>query len=309
MGSLKDIRNRIDSVENTKQITQAMKMVATAKLQRAEERVEEARPYAQELRRVIASLIERADEETHPLLEQRELRNNVLVIVVSTDRGLCGSFNANLFRNIRDFIQTLAVGNEEVDVATIGDKADLHFGRQENREVVHTYDDVIENVSYDKAREIAGDAREVFLDETYDAVYIAYNEFISAIQYEQVIEPLLPLSLEDLLTVELGTEREETPSVEEVREEQDIPEYKYEPDEETLLEYALPRHLETQVLQALLESAAAEQGARMTAMDNATENAEEMIEELTLEYNRARQAAITTEIMEIVSGAEAMKEE
>ncbi len=307
MSNLKDIRNRIDSVENTKQITQAMKMVATAKLQRAEERVEEARPYAQQLRRVIASLVERVDEDLHPLLEQRELRSDVLVVVVSTNRGLCGSFNANLFRDIRDFIATLSVAGEDVDVATIGDKADIHYGRQQ-QDIVQHYDDVIGNVSYDKAREIASDAREAFLDETYDAVYIAYNEFISAIQYEQVIEPLLPLSIEDLLTAVLGEERDEAPSIEEVREEEDIPEYLYEPDEESLLEYALPRHLETHVLQALLESAAAEQGARMTAMDNATENAEDMIEELTLEYNRARQAAITTEIMEIVSGAEAMKD-
>lgn len=302
--NLKDIRKRIESVENTKKITRAMKMVATAKLRRAEERVEASRPYANELRRVIARLADRVDERAHPLLEQREETDKVLIFVISTDRGLCGSFNANLFREVRDFRETSNVSNEEIEVAIMGDKARIHFGRQET-EVVRQYEDVIGNVSYETAREVAQDGIDWFLEGAYDAVYIAYNEFISAIQYEERIEPMLPLSIETLLT-EFGTEDNEPRELDE-GDSKAVSQYLYEPDEQELLAYALPRHLEVQMLQALLESAAAEQGARMTAMDNATENAEEMIEDLTLEFNRARQAAITTEIMEIVSGAEAME--
>jgi len=302
--NLKDIRKRIESVENTKKITRAMKMVATAKLRRAEERVDASRPYANQLRRVIARLVDRVDEHTHPLLEQRELPDNILVFVVSTNRGLCGSFNANLFREVREFRESAEVANRNIDVAIMGDKARVHYNRQET-EVVREYDDVIGNVSYEVARDVAQDGIDWFLEEEYDAVYIAYNEFISAIQYEQRIEPMLPLSVETLLT-EFGTGEKEPRELEE-GDSKAVSEYIYEPDEQALLAYVLPRYLEVQMLQALLESAAAEQGARMTAMDNATENAEEMIEDLTLEFNRARQAAITTEIMEIVSGAEAME--
>lgn len=303
--NLKDIRKRIDSVENTKKITRAMKMVATAKLRRAEERVRDARPYANHLRHVIANLVDKADEVSHPLLEQRELPERVLIFVVSTNRGLCGSFNANLFRAIRDFRERLKVADKEIKVAIMGDKARVHFGRKET-EIVRDFEGVIGDVSYENAREVARYGIDAFLDGTYDAVYIAYNEFISAIQYEERIEQMLPLSIETLLT-EFGTE-EKKPRELEQTESDAVSEYIYEPGEAELLDFTLPRHLEVQLLQALLESAAAEQGARMTAMDNATENAEEMIDELTLQYNRARQAAITTEIMEIVTGAEAMEQ-
>jgi F-type H+-transporting ATPase subunit gamma len=307
--NLQDIRKRIDSVENTKQITRAMKMVATAKLRQAEERVEASRPYANQLRRVIASLLDRVDDEVHPLLEQRERRDKALIFVVSTNRGLCGSFNASLFREIRDFTQTLEVADEDVDVATMGDKADIHFRRQEETDIVEQYDEIIGDVSYERARGVAQDGIDWFLSGEYDAVYVAYNEHISAIQYEQRIEPMLPLSVEDLLEM-VGIDPDEPEKIAELAggEGRAVSEYIFEPDEEGLLSYMLPRHLEVQILQALLESGAAEQAARRQAMDNATENAEEMIEDLTLEFNRARQAAITTEIMEIVSGAEAMKE-
>ena len=303
--NLKDIRKRIDSVKNTQKITRAMKMVATAKLRRAEEAVEASRPYANELRRVIASLADRVEEEAHPLLEQRDLREKVLIIVVSTDRGLCGSFNANLFRRIRDFIEVVDVANEDVHVSTIGDKAELQYGRVET-EVLDNYPGVIGDITYAKARDIAQDGIEAFRSGNYDAVYVAYNEFISAIQYEQRIERMLPLSIETLLKA-VGVKPEDQEEIDLEEEAPGTSDYIFEPDEHSLLSYTLPRHLEVQVLQALLESGAAEQAARMTAMDNATENAEEMIDDLTLEFNRARQAAITSEIMEIVSGAEAMK--
>ena len=302
MANLKDIRNRIDSVENTKKITRAMKMVATAKLRRAEERVEAARPYAKKLRRLIANLAARVDEEAHRLLEQRELTDKVLVFVVSTNRGLCGSFNANLFREVRDFIEKLEVSNSNVEVAIMGDKADVHYNRQPT-EIVRSYDEIIDDVTYAKARSAAHDGIEGFLSGEYDHIYVAYNEFISAIQYEQRVEQMLPLSMETLMNHGDNGEEEG-----EETESEGASEYIYEPNEPELLSDLLPRHLEVQMFQALLESAAAEQAARMTAMDNATENAEDMIDELTLEFNRARQAAITTEIMEIVSGSEAMKQ-
>jgi F-type H+-transporting ATPase subunit gamma len=297
MANLKDIRNRIDSVENTKKITRAMKMVATAKLRRAEERVEAARPYARKLRRLIANLAGRVSEDAHPLLEQRDLTEKVLIFVVSTNRGLCGSFNANLFRAVRDYIEQLKVANSDVEVAIMGDKAGVHYKRQKT-EIAHAYDDIIDDVTYAKARTAAHDGIDGFLSGKYDHVYVAFNEFISAIQYEQRIEQMLPLSIEAL------TDTDEQDQAES----EGASEYLYEPNEAELLSDLLPRHLEVQMFQALLESGAAEQAARMTAMDNATENAEEMIEELTLEFNRARQAAITTEIMEIVSGSEAMKQ-
>jgi F-type H+-transporting ATPase subunit gamma len=296
MANLKDIRKRIDSVENTKKITRAMKMVATAKLRRAEEAMKSSRPYAREIRRVIASLADRVEEEAHPLLEQRELPDNALIIVVSTDRGLCGSYNANLFREIDDFIKTHEVADEQIDIANIGEKGLLNFRRHETVEVVRNYEGVIGDVDYDGARAIAQDGIAAFKSGQYDNIYLAYNEFVSAIQYEQVIEPFLPISIDGLVDEDDIDDKAGLDT-----------DYIYEPDEVSLLDYALPRHLEVQVLQALLESAAAEQAARMTAMDNATENAEEMIEDLTLEFNRARQAAITNEIMEIVSGAEAME--
>lgn len=303
--NLKDIRKSIDSVKNTQKITRAMKMVATAKLRRAEEAMAASRPYASEIRRVIASLADRVEEEAHPLLEQRELPDNALVLIVSTDRGLCGSFNANLFRRVNDYIDHLEVANEHVDVATIGEKAELNYSREPSVDIAENYTDVIGNVSYERARRIANDGIDAFRSERYDAIYVAYNKFISAIQYEQVIEPFLPLDIDAL--VEAVEDGEGDGRGDEAAGDGAVRDYIYEPDEEALLGYALPRHLEVQILQALLESAAAEQAARMTAMDNATENAEEMIDDLTLQFNRARQAAITTEIMEIVSGAEAMK--
>ena len=297
MANLKDIRNRIDSVENTKKITRAMKMVATAKLRRAEERVEAARPYALKLRRLIANLAGRVSPDAHPLLEQRELTDKALIFVVSTNRGLCGSFNANLFRAVRDYIEQLKVANSDVDVAIMGDKAGVHYKRQKTT-IAHAYDEVIDDVTYAKARTAAHDGINGFLSGEYDRVYVAFNEFISAIQYEQRIQQMLPLSMEALTDTDEPEEGES----------EGASEYMYEPNEAELLSDLLPRHLEVQMFQALLESGAAEQAARMTAMDNATENAEEMIDELTLEFNRARQAAITTEIRESVSGSEAMKQ-
>jgi len=304
MPNLKDIERRIDSVKNTKQITSAMKMVAAAKLRRAEEAVEASRPYATKLRRVIASMTARTEPDAHPLLGEVDSHDEVYIFAVSSNRGLCGSFNSNLFREVRDFCELQASSDAKIRVATIGDKAEGYFERNDY-DIDERYQEIIGDITYDRAKGVAQNAIDLYLNGSPDAVYLAYNSYVSAIEYHQNIDQLLPLSIDDFVDeddqdgegADLGLEQGAAAN-----------EYLFEPDKDDLLAYTLPHHVEVQVYQALLESAAAEQGARMTAMDNATENAEEMIEDLTLEYNRARQAAITEEISEIVGGMEAMKE-
>lgn len=289
MPNLKDIRKRIGSVKNTQKITRAMKMVAAAKLRRAQERMEASRPYAVKMGEVIDSLASRVDPESHPLLARRELREKALVIVVSSNRGLCGGFNTNLFRRVDRFLKELVTAGEQVDVVTVGRKAAGHYGRS-SYPVVRSYDDVIGAIDYSQAKRIAQEAMNEYLQGDYEAVYICYNRFVSAIAVEQMVHPLLPFATDG--------------------EEADAPaasaDYIYEPDVDTLLGRLLPGHIEVQVLQALLESEASEQASRMTAMDNATNNATDMIASLTLQYNRARQAYITKEIVEIVSGSESL---
>lgn len=301
MPSLKDIKTRIGSVKNTRKITRAMKMVAAAKLNRAQQRVQEARPYSRKMREVIANLAERADDDAHPLLEEYEDVKKTLVYVVSSNRGLCGGFNATLFRELNGFIAKEEISGETIDISAVGRKAADAYGREEQHEVVADWREVIGSVDYASATELAEDAISLFLEGEYQEIYIAYNQFVSAIQYDETVEPLLPLDIDALR----GEGESEESSDEE--EEADISEYIYEPDEDALLAKTLPNFVKIRFLQALLESDAAEQGARMTAMDSATTNAEEMIDDLTLEYNRARQAYITKEICEIVSGAESMK--
>ena len=296
MPNLKDIRTRIGSVKNTRKITKAMKMVAAAKLRRAQEQMQAARPYAVKMKEVIQGLADRVDEEAHPLLERREEREKILVVVVSSNRGLCGGFNNNLFRSVDRFLAEQSLAGETVDVATVGRKAREYYGRSKY-ERVRSYDDVIGDVSFKKAKRIARELIADFVEGDYDGVYICYNKFLSAIAVDKIIAPLLPLTVE---TVEGEQEQEEK----QVAASGDLI---YEPDVNTLLGKLLPGNLEVQVLQALLESEASEHASRMTAMDSATNNAGDMIENLTLQYNRARQAYITKEIVEIVSGAESLK--
>lgn len=302
MPNLKDIRKRIASVKNTRKITKAMKMVAAAKLRRAQERMIAARPYAQKMDQIIGGLADRVEEGAHPLLDRRSERQKILVVVVSSNRGLCGGFNSNLFREVNTFLEeTAAVEDVQIDVATVGRKADGHF-RRSSFEVVKTYDQVIGDVTYRKAKHIAGQFIEEFVDHQYDAVYICYNKFVSAIVAERIIRPLLPLTVgEEEGEGEAAADQNRGGAVD------GAGEFIYEPDVDTLLGNLLPSHVEVQVLQALLESEASEHAARMTAMDSATNNASDMIDSLTLQYNRARQAYITKEIVEIVSGAESLK--
>lgn len=298
MPSLKDIKTRISSVKNTQKITRAMKMVAAAKLSRAQESVEAARPYAHKMREVISNLVARAEEGAHPLLEQRDSVDRVFVYAIASDRGLCGAFNSNLFRGVEAFIANHELSGEKISIITAGRKTGDYFARSEHNHE-HHFEFAVDSPGYAEAKKLAGHATEAFLEGECDAVFVAYNEFISAIQYETLIEAVLPLSTEAFV----GDDED----AEEAVEEMGAAEYIFEPDEEELLAETLPSYVEVKFLQALLESFAAEQGARMTAMDSATNNAADMIDDLTLQYNRARQAYITKEICEIVSGAESLK--
>jgi F-type H+-transporting ATPase subunit gamma len=291
MPNLKDIRKRIASVKNTQKITSAMKMVSAAKLRRAQERAESARPYALKMNLVISSVAGRVKDSTNPLLQSNENPTKALVLVITSNRGLCAGFNANVFRTLNRFMKDQTGLGVEVHLATVGRKGDQYF-RSREVQVIKNYTDVIGAVSYAKAKVLAQDAIEHFTSGQYDRVYVIYNEFVSAINYNTIVHPLLPLSLEDLS----ADSSDDAAS-----------EYIFEPDENTLLEQLLPSNIEVQILRALLEAEASEHGARMAAMDNATTNAREMISSLTLQYNRARQAYITKELVEIVSGAEALK--
>jgi F-type H+-transporting ATPase subunit gamma len=284
MANTIDIRRRIRSVKNTQQITKAMKMVAAARLRRAQERTMAARPYSAALMKVLASLATRVDVDQHPLLQQRD-EKNVLVLVVTGDRGLAGAFNANV---IKATVNTIRDKNwESVQLIPIGRKANDFFKRRSIPIRRHATQ-IFQALSFDTAREIAEDVSKAFISGEVDAVYVIFNEFKSIIAQIVRVEKLLPI------------ERK-------WEEAQSAIEYLYEPGPEQILNELLPRHIEFQLYRVLLESAAAEQGARMTAMEAATKNASDMISHLTLTYNRIRQASITKEIIEIVSGAAAQE--
>ena len=286
MPSTIDIRRRIRSVKNTQQITKAMKMVAAAKLRRAQERMMAARPYSAGLRQVLASLASRVDLAMHPLLQQRETEEKVLFLVVTADRGLCGAFNTNILRAAQNVIAEKAWPH--VELLPIGRKANDFF-RRRTLPIRRQATGIYQALSLDTAREIAVALTQDFLSGEIDAVYVLYNEFKSIMAQRVTLERILPLE------PATETQGSGTPEID----------YIYEPGPEQILNDLLPKHIEFQLYRILLESAAAEQGARMTAMESATKNASEMISHLTLTYNRIRQAAITKEIIEIVSGAAA----
>jgi len=273
-------------VKNTQQITKAMKMVAAAKLRRAQERMMSARPYSAALRKVLASLSTRVEVEKHPLLAEREQENKVLLLIVTADRGLCGAFNTNVIRAAQNAIAEK--GWQEIHLTTIGRKAGDFFKRRNlplKKQVT-----LLQALAPEVVREIAQSLTADFISGEFDAVYVLYNEFKSIIAQRVTLERLLPLS-------EIDGSGDSQPT-EEI-------DYLYSPSPEQILQELLPKHIEFQLYRVLLESAAAEQGARMTAMEAATKNASEMIDHLTLTYNRIRQASITKEIIEIVSGAAA----
>jgi F-type H+-transporting ATPase subunit gamma len=295
MASLRDIRKRIRSVKNTQKITRAMKLVSAAKLRRAQQAIVAARPYAGALQQLIARIAQRSDgqEAKHPLLDQREQHHRVMIVVLTSDRGMCGAFNSSVIRRTSTFIAENQTRFDVVELGTIGRRG-RDFFKKRPTPLRREYSNVFDNLSYATARQIANELTQEFLEKELDAVYFVYNEFKSAITQEVRVEQLLPIAADVSVhpdavqpTVELD--------------------YVYEPDAKSVLEELLPQYLTTQVWRALLESQASEHGARMSAMENATKNASDMISALTLVYNRARQASITKELMEIISGAEAQK--
>jgi F-type H+-transporting ATPase subunit gamma len=291
MASLIDIRRRLKSVKNSQQITRAMKLVAAAKLRRAQDRVIAARPYSKALRDVLASVAARASSSSHPLLEVRE-EKRVIVLVVAGDKGLCGAFNTNVNRKVTALLAE-RTGWESVTLLPIGKKALDFWKRRQWKLAPKTYPGIFSRVEAAHAREIAQSLATELIENRIDAAYVVYNEFRSVISQVVRVERILPI-------VSAAVESAAAP--------QSAPlEYIYEPDPETILSRLLPRYLEFVIFRTLLESAAAEFGARMTAMDSASKNAGEIIDALTLTYNRARQARITKELIEIVSGAAALE--
>ena len=302
MASLIDIRRRLRSVKSTQQITKAMKMVAAAKLRRAQERVIGARPYAKLLSSVLASVTSRAGEMKHPLLAVRE-EKRVIVVVVAGDRGLCGAFNTNVHRATQNLIAAHPEWTE-VRVLPAGKKAVEYWKRRKFPLTEKTYPAVFANLRYADAREIATFLSEEFLAGKVDAVYVVVNEFRSILSQVVQTHRVLPLTAGEAASPGAPAAAAARAAPAEVHEEV---EYIHEPDAKTILAWLLPRSLEFAVYRALAESAAAEMGARMTAMDSAQKNAGEIIDKLTLTYNRARQARITKELIEIVSGAAALE--
>jgi F-type H+-transporting ATPase subunit gamma len=291
MPSLRDIRNRIQSVRSTRQITRAMKMVSAAKLRRAQDAILRTRPYAQLLDQMLARVAARAEKDEkapHPLLASRTPRSADIVAITS-DRGLAGGFTSNIARRTQRFLVESAERFEAIHLATIGRKGRDAL-RARRLEVRKDFTGVHQDLRYERAEEIAAEFIQRFLSGEVDAVFVCYNEFKSAIAQKPVVVQLLPL------------ERHGAAEAGEV-----AVDFEYEPGREALLGELLPRHVAVQVWRALLESSASEHGARMSAMESATKNAEEMIGSLTLQYNRARQAYVTKELLEIVSGAEALK--
>ena len=289
MPSLIDIRRRVRAVRSTQQITKAMKMVSASKLRRAQERVVNARPFANQALRVLSSVARRVDPESHPLLrESGNPEAPPLLIVIAADRGLCGSFNSNVMKQAAAFVRDTTDG--QVAMALIGRKS-RDFFRRRGVDVRYEAVNIFQQVRFSHAQEIAAGAIESFVEGRVSSVYLLYNEFKSVLSQKVVVERLLPIPR---LTPENGGV--EGPLVD----------YLYEPSADEILTTIVPRHVEIQVYRALLESAAAEHAARMTAMDAATRNAQEMVDKLTLYMNKVRQAAITREIIEVVSGAQAL---
>jgi F-type H+-transporting ATPase subunit gamma len=294
MPSLIDIRRRVRAVKSTQQITKAMKMVAASRLRRAQERVQQARPFATEMRRVLGSLASRVDPAAHPLLDERaapRANGKALLIVITADRGLCGSFNTNVIKSSGTFIAEQ--GSRQVSLGLVGRRGRDFYARR-GFEVRYEQVNLFAHLKFEHAQEIARAAIDAFVGGEVDSVFLAFNEFKSVMVQHVVVEQLLPIP------------RGAFGGAPDAPAAPPVVDYLYEPKPEELFAHLLPSHVEVQVFRALLESNAAFYAAQMTAMDAATRNSGEMIEALTLYMNKVRQAAITREIIEVVSGAQAL---
>jgi F-type H+-transporting ATPase subunit gamma len=297
MPSLIDLRRRVRAVKNTQQITKAMKMVAASKLRRATERITAARPYAQQMQRVLGSVASRVASSAHPLLTVREPgpESRTLVIVVSADKGLCGSFNTNIIKAAGAYVLGSA---QQCALGLVGRKGRDYFGR---RGFTIAFDEigVFQRLKYQDAQRIAQTAMDVFIKGDVDRVMLIYNEFRSVMSQRVIVDQLLPVARAAVDAAAATSKAEAASQVSQV-------DYLYEPSAQVIFDQLLPRYVEVQVYRALLESNAAFFAAQMTAMETATKNSAEMIGSLTLYMNKVRQAAITREIIEVVSGAQAL---
>jgi F-type H+-transporting ATPase subunit gamma len=303
LANLKAIRKRISSVKSTQKITRAQKMVAGARLTRAQQRIQALRPFAVKTSQVLADVIgQGADEEAvaseneHPLLARRA-EKTVLLLVITSDRGLCGAFNTNILRAASRIWHEREAAGQSVKIVTIGRKG-RDFFRRRNAPVLEALTGVWEKLDIEQARNIARKVLTPFVQGEVDSVYVVYNEFKSAMSQKVVAEPLIPLQQATAAAAVAQADSHES---------QALPEFLFEPNRKALLDSLVPIYVEVSILRALFESQASELGSRMTAMESATKKAAEMIGKYTLIYNRARQAAITTELMEIISGAEALR--
>ena len=290
MASLKDIKKRIGTVKNTQQITKAMKMVSAAKLRRAQEAVVAARPYADKMADVLSSLALREDADSHPLLAERG-KGKALIVLITGDRGLCGGFNTNISKAAERFIREKREGFESYELLIVGRKGNDYLKRRAGMEITKVHENLVGTgqVSYPIGALLGQEVIELYRNGDYDSVFLVYNAFQSAMTQVQTVKQLLPIVPKEVDEGALVTD------------------YIYEPNATEVLDEILPKNIEVQIFRSLLESAASEHGARMTAMDSASKNASEMIGKLTLQYNRARQASITKELLEIISGAESIK--
>ncbi len=288
MATLRDIKRRIKAVESTSKITKAMKMVSAAKFRKAQQRMLEMRPYADRMNGILSSLAGSTEGEIHPLLTVRP-RKNIEVIVMTSDRGLCGAFNTNIMKAATRHINELKREGYDVTIDIVGRKARDYYKRR-GIETRKTWTGISGKISYGNAQEIAAEIIENYTNETTDEVVLIYNEFKSAIAQQVVISRLLPLA-----------------PIEAAEETLPIYNFIYEPSKQEIFSRLVPKNVEIQIFRALLESQASEEAARMAAMENATRAANDMIGSLTLQYNKARQASITKELMDIVGGVEALK--
>jgi F-type H+-transporting ATPase subunit gamma len=286
---LRAIRRQIRSVQSTKKITRAMELIAASQIRRAQERVQQARPYAEQITRAIGDVTGQADNLEHPLLEERKDPKGAAVFVVTSDRGLAGAYSANVLRRTEELIQALREEGKEPKLYAVGRKA-VGYYRFRERKVERSWQGISERPTYDDAKEIAGTLIEAFVNREVDEIFGVFTDYVSALTQRAEARRFLPLVVEDVETTEQGP----------------YPLYLFEPDAQTILDALVPRYVEMRVFAALLESAASEHAARQRAMKSATDNADELIKTYTRIANQARQAEITTEISEIVGGAEAL---
>ena len=293
MPALKDVKNKINGVTKTKQITKAMNMVASAKLRHAQSRIERFRPYADKFYEMLGELAKGADSSTHPLLEAREVVKTVLMVVITSDRGLCGAFNNNIIQASMRVARAKAAEGKTVKIMCVGRKARDSFRRTEF-EMVAAYVNEMAAFDFSLATRIGAEVIGGYVGGTYDEVIMAFGKFVSLARQEPTLLPVLPLS--------------PAAAVGEVKEAVGAKaEYIYEPSVEGLLAELLPRFINVQIYRGLLDTSASEHAARMRSMDNATRNCDDLVSSLTLVYNKARQTAITKELMDIVGGSEALK--